>query len=206
MTQVANEATQAFSVSIQACDFDLRVEQDALTRGRGNIGAVVSFTGLVRDFNQRPDVVALTLEHYPGMTERSLERLITEARERFPLTGVRIIHRVGRLEPGDNIVLVLVASAHRQAAFAGCDFLMDHLKSRAPFWKKEHTATGDYWVRERSSDREALERWHPESAVTAEGGAATPFAEQHKADDSLAEASREERQSALATPKFSGES
>lgn len=206
MTRLANDASPTFSVSIQASDFDLRAEQDALTRGRGDIGAVVSFTGLVRDFNQRPDVVALTLEHYPGMTERSLERLIIEARERFPLTGVRIIHRVGRLEPGDNIVMVLVASAHRQAAFAGCDFLMDHLKSRAPFWKKEHTITGDYWVRERLSDREALERWHPQPAMAAEEEAVSLAGGSSMADDSWVDASGEALPSALATPKFSGES
>lgn len=154
------ENLPAFSVSIQEADFDIGAEQRRLTHSRKEVGAVVSFSGLVRDFNQRPDVIALTLEHYPGMTERSLETLLDEARERFSLTGARIIHRVGRLAPGDNIVLVVVASAHRQAAFAGCDFLMDHLKSRAPFWKKEHTTSGDYWVRERVSDREALKRWH----------------------------------------------
>lgn len=149
----------SFSISIQSDDFDIGAEQSFLTRTQGRVGAVVAFTGLVRDFNQRPDVVALTLEHYPGMTERSLEQLLDEARERFSLDGARIIHRIGRLEPGDNIVLVVVASAHRQAAFAACDFLMDNLKSRTPFWKKEHTASGDYWVRERISDRDALMRW-----------------------------------------------
>ncbi|WP_024950939.1 MULTISPECIES: molybdopterin synthase catalytic subunit MoaE [Cobetia] len=159
MSMPSSTDKQAFSVSIQVDDFDIRAEQRYLTNTRGQVGAIVAFTGLVRDFNQRPDVVALTLEHYPGMTERSLEQLLDEARERFSLNGARIIHRVGRLEPGDNIVLVLVASAHRQAAFAACDFLMDNLKSRAPFWKKEHTASGDYWVRERTSDRDALMRW-----------------------------------------------
>ncbi|MDI6005129.1 molybdenum cofactor biosynthesis protein MoaE [Cobetia marina] len=160
MTTPLATADRAFSVSIQSADFDIRAEQAALTHARGDIGAVVTFTGLVRDFNERPGVQALTLEHYPGMTERSLQALLVEAQERFALTGARIIHRIGRLAPMDNIVLVLVASAHRQAAFAGCDFLMDNLKSRAPFWKKEHTASGDYWVQERSSDRDALERWH----------------------------------------------
>ena len=108
-----------------------------------------------------PEVAALTLEHYPGMTEAALADIVEEARERWPLDGVSVIHRVGRLAPGDPIVLVVVASAHRRAAFEACDFIMDYLKTRAPFWKKEHASDGDYWVSERDSDHADARRWEP---------------------------------------------
>ncbi|WP_110648315.1 molybdopterin synthase catalytic subunit MoaE [Salinicola peritrichatus] len=146
-------------IRVQEAAFDIGAEQQWLTRRRSDIGAIVSFTGLVRDFNERPDVQSLTLEHFPGMTERALEAIAREALSRWDLQAVSVTHRVGRLRPGDPIVLVLVASAHRRAAFEACDFVMDYLKTRAPFWKKEHTASGDYWVSERQSDRDDAGRW-----------------------------------------------
>ncbi|MBB3188926.1 molybdopterin synthase catalytic subunit MoaE [Halomonas cerina] len=146
-------------IRVQQEAFDVGAEQEALTAGRTDIGAVVTFTGLVRDFNERPEVRALTLEHYPGMTESALQTIVDEAESRWPLLGVSVIHRVGRLTPGDPIVLVVVASAHRRAAFEACDFIMDYLKTRAPFWKKEHTANGDYWVAERAGDHQDARRW-----------------------------------------------
>src|SRR5690554_2656646 len=146
-------------IRVQEAPFDAGTEQQALLAGRTDIGAVVSFTGLVRDFNERPEVTALTLEHYPGMTESALEAIVEEAQGRWPLDAVRVIHRVGRLTPGDPIVLVVVASAHRRAAFEACDFIMDYLKTRAPFWKKEHATGGDYWVAERDSDHADASRW-----------------------------------------------
>lgn len=146
-------------IRVQQAPFDAGSEQRLLLEGRSDIGAVVSFTGLVRDFNERPDVSALTLEHYPGMTESALSEIVAEAESRWSLQGVRVIHRVGRLSPGDPIVLVVVASAHRRAAFEACDFIMDYLKTRAPFWKKEHSITGDYWVAERESDLRDASRW-----------------------------------------------
>ncbi|APE32063.1 molybdenum cofactor biosynthesis protein MoaE [Halomonas aestuarii] len=146
-------------IRVQEDAFDVGDEQRALLAGRSDIGAVVSFTGLVRDFNERPEVEALTLEHYPGMTEAALEEILREAEGRWPLQGVTVIHRIGRLAPSDPIVLVVVASAHRRAAFEACDFIMDYLKTRAPFWKKEHTASGDYWVSERDGDHHDARRW-----------------------------------------------
>ena len=119
----------------------------------------MSFTGLVRDFNETPDVTGLTLEHYPGMTEQALTDIAVEAASRWALQGVVIVHRVGRLRPGDPIVRVVVASAHRRDAFSACDFIMDILKTRAPFWKKEHSRQGDYWVKERTSDVDDAARW-----------------------------------------------
>ncbi|MCE9682848.1 molybdopterin synthase catalytic subunit MoaE [Halomonas alkalisoli] len=150
---------QAAKIQVRQETFDAGVEQRLLLAGRSDIGAVVSFTGLVRDFNEHPDVTALTLEHYPGMTESALSEIVTEAEARWPLQGVRVIHRVGRMTPGDPIVLVVVASAHRRAAFEACDFIMDYLKTRAPFWKKEHSVSGDYWVAERDSDHQDASRW-----------------------------------------------
>ncbi len=146
-------------IRIQETPFDAGVEQRALLADRTDIGAVVSFTGLVRDFNERPGVTALSLEHYPGMTESALAGIVDEAHQRWPLDGATVIHRVGRLAPGDPIVLVVVASAHRRAAFEACDFIMDYLKTRAPFWKKEHATQGDYWVSERESDHKDASRW-----------------------------------------------
>lgn len=146
-------------IRVQSEVFDVASEMARMQHGRTDVGALVSFVGLVRDFNERPEVTALTLEHYPGMTEAELERIAEQAATRWPLQAVTIIHRVGRLQPGDPIVLVLVASAHRQAAFDGCNYVMDYLKTRAPFWKKEHTRNGDYWVSARDSDAQAQQRW-----------------------------------------------
>lgn len=146
-------------IKVQEAEFCLAEVNRSITENRTDIGAVVTFSGLVRDFNEQPDVLALTLEHYPGMTEQALEQIAAEAAERWPLQAVHVIHRVGRLTPGDPIVLVAVASAHRQAAFDGCSFVMDFLKTRAPFWKKENTRHGDYWVSARRSDDAAARRW-----------------------------------------------
>ncbi len=142
---------------VQREDFDPGAELAALTRGRSDIGAVVSFTGLVRD--RGDGLVALELDHYPGMTESALAAIEAEAWSRWPLDACLVVHRFGRLAPGDRIVLVATASAHRQAAFAAAEFLMDYLKSRAPFWKKEIRAGGATWVEARDADEDALDRW-----------------------------------------------
>ena len=142
-------------VRVQAGDFDPGAEMARLHAGRDNIGAVASFVGLVRG----GDVVAMTLEHYPGMTERQLRAVAEEAVARWPLQGIAIVHRHGRLVPGDRIVLVAVASAHRGAAFEACAFLMDWLKTQAPFWKREETAEGSRWVEAKVADDAAAARW-----------------------------------------------
>ncbi|MFC4159538.1 molybdopterin synthase catalytic subunit MoaE [Chitinimonas lacunae] len=147
-------------ITVSAEDFDLGREFNALIHDDRGIGAVASFVGLVRDLNLDSDVNALELEHYPGMTEKSLTRIAEEAALRWPLRAVRIWHRVGRLEPGDRIVMVLTASAHRHSAYEANAFIMDYLKTRAPFWKKEWTGTGARWVDARHSDQSAAERWH----------------------------------------------
>lgn len=146
-------------VSVRTGDFDIAAEIDALTRGHRDIGAVVSFTGLVREMTGQGAISTMELEHYPGMTERALEEIAAEARARWPLQGVRIIHRHGHLDPGDRIVLVLTASRHREAAFEAAAFLMDYLKTRAPFWKKETGPHGGKWVDARETDNSAAERW-----------------------------------------------
>lgn len=146
-------------VTIQQGDFDVGAELAALRQGDAGIGAVAAFVGTVRDRGDTGDVQALELEHYPGMTERAIESMIDAARTRFDLRGVRVIHRVGPLALTDQIVLVAVSSAHRQAAFDGCAFLMDYLKTQAPFWKKESTAEGAHWVDARVADDAALARW-----------------------------------------------
>lgn len=143
-------------ISIQPEDFDLGDEIAALKRSSGEIGAVVTFTGLVRG---NGGITSMTLEHYPGMTEREIARHVEEAKGRWPLLGSTIIHRVGTLVPGDNIVLVAVAAAHRQAAFEAAQFLMDYLKTRAPFWKREERAGESLWVDARESDEAATMRW-----------------------------------------------
>ena len=145
------------SVSVQTEDFDIGREIEALKAGRVDIGAVVTFTGTVRDLDG--SLKSLTLEHYPGMTEKELQAVALEAQTRWPLQACRVIHRYGELMPGDNIVLVITMSAHRHAAFQAADFLMDFLKSRAPFWKKESTSAGASWVDARESDSDALKRW-----------------------------------------------
>jgi molybdopterin synthase catalytic subunit len=143
------------SVSVQEQDFDPGREMAAMTESATDVGAVASFVGCVRG----GEVAAMTLEHYPGMTEKALEAIVEDAKGRWPLLGVRVIHRIGRLLPGDRIVFVAVASSHRQAAFAACEFIMDYLKTRAPFWKREETPTGSRWVDARETDDEAARRW-----------------------------------------------
>lgn len=145
------------SVSVQAADFDISSEIEDLRAGRTDIGAVVTFTGTVRDVGGT--LQSMTLEHYPGMTEAELERISVAAEERWSLQGTRIIHRFGTLEPGDNIVLVITLSKHRLAAFDAAMFLMDFLKSKAPFWKKEQIGETVSWVDARETDEAALERW-----------------------------------------------
>ena len=149
-----------YSVAVQAEDFQLESELLAMRAGSSAIGAICSFVGLVRDYNAQSRVATLELEHYPGMTERSIHALISEARERFDIQAARVVHRIGLLRPGDNIVLVAVASAHRAASFQACEFLMDRLKTEAPFWKREDTPQGLGWVDARESDEAAADRWH----------------------------------------------
>lgn len=145
----------ATHIAVQEADFDAGAQTAALSALDDGVGAVASFVGLVRG----KDVRAMTLEHYPGMTERALTDIATQACQRWPLASVRIIHRVGRLLPGAQIVYVGVGSGHRQAAFEACAFIMDYLKTRAPFWKKEETADGERWVDARDADEAALQRW-----------------------------------------------
>ncbi|HEX6705525.1 MAG TPA: molybdopterin synthase catalytic subunit MoaE [Albitalea sp.] len=146
-------------VTVQADDFDLGCEVASLRAGDAGIGAVAAFVGTVRDRNEGLGVSSMELEHYPGMTERAIEAMVDEALFRFDIRAVRIIHRVGLLHPQDQIVLVAVTSAHRGHAFQACEFLMDYLKTQAPFWKKEHTPEGARWVDARVSDDDALKRW-----------------------------------------------
>jgi molybdopterin synthase catalytic subunit len=147
------------AIRIQREDFDVAAEIAALTRGRADIGAVVTFSGLCRD--EQGALSALELEHYPGMAEAEIGRIAAQALARWPLQGLTVIHRHGKIAPGENIVLVAAASSHRQAAFEAANFLMDYLKSRAPFWKKEHHADGSQggWVEAREADDRAADRW-----------------------------------------------
>jgi molybdopterin synthase catalytic subunit len=151
--------TAIVTIRIQDADFDIAREIADLTRGRTDIGAVVSFSGICRGSEHGEPIAALTLEHYPGMAEAEIARHTETAMARWPLTGLTVIHRVGRITPGENIVLVLAASQHRQAAFAAAEFLMDYLKANAPFWKREETAAGTGWVEARGTDDEAAARW-----------------------------------------------
>lgn len=146
-------------VVVQSEPFDLAEEQRALSRGNPGIGAVVSFLGLMRDINEDDTVQSMFLEHYPGMTEKALEAIVAEAEERWELEAVKVIHRVGELKPEDPIVLVAVGSRHRGTAFQACEFIIDYLKTRAPFWKKEVTDQGGRWVDARHTDDEAEARW-----------------------------------------------
>ena len=146
-------------VSIQTADFDLSAEVAALRADDAGVGAIASFVGTVRSSNHGLGVSAMALEHYPGMTERAIEAMIDEALQRFDIRAARVVHRIGRLAPGDQIVLVVVASAHRGSAFQGCEFLIDYLKTQAPFWKKETTPDGERWVDAREADDAALGRW-----------------------------------------------
>ena len=149
----------SITIRIQDTAFDPATEQDDLRRGRPDIGALVAFVGLMRDINDDRSVAAMTLEHYPGMTERALETIAKQAAERWQIDGIRIIHRIGHLLPEEPIVLVAVTSRHRTEAFRACEFLIDYLKTRAPFWKKEETDHGEQWVGARHTDAAAAERW-----------------------------------------------
>jgi len=144
-------------ILISKADFDIRAEYDTLKKT--GVGAVVMFAGIVRDTAKDPQLNAMTLEHYPGMTEQEIENIILQAEARWPLQGVRVIHRVGRLLPEENIVFVGTASAHRAAAFESAAFIMDYLKTKAPFWKKEESKTGSAWVDARQADETALHKW-----------------------------------------------
>jgi molybdopterin synthase catalytic subunit len=148
------------SVTIQQQDFDLAAELAILRTNSRNAGALVSFTGLVRDFSGNERVERIELEHYPGMSEKALEEIIAEANARWHLLGVRVIHRVGMLLPSEQIVLVATASEHRSDAFAACEFIMDYLKTAAPFWKKEQTARGSRWLETKETDEQRSARWH----------------------------------------------
>jgi molybdopterin synthase catalytic subunit len=147
------------TIRIQEADFDIAGEISALTEGRTDIGAVVTFSGLCRGAEAGEPIAALTLEHYPGMAEAEIARHAETAASRWPLTGLTVIHRFGRIAPGENIVLVVTSSAHRQAAFQAAEFLMDYLKTHAPFWKREESAAGASWVDAREHDDAAADRW-----------------------------------------------
>ncbi len=152
-------STAPSAISVQTDDFDIAAEIDQLTGQDRNIGAVVSFTGLVREMTGDGAIDTMELEHYPGMTERALEDIAAQANARWSLQGLRIVHRHGPLKPGERIVLVLTASRHREAAFEAAAFLMDFLKTQAPFWKKESGASGGRWVDAREADTAAADRW-----------------------------------------------
>jgi molybdopterin synthase catalytic subunit len=146
-------------VRIQERDFDVSSELAALRAGDTRVGAVATFVGVVRDLNDASQVCTLTLEHYPGMTEKALAQIVEDAKQRWDIYDALVIHRVGPLSPSDQIVLVAVTSAHRGESFAACQFIMDYLKTRAPFWKKEQTPEGERWVEARASDEDAAARW-----------------------------------------------
>jgi molybdopterin synthase catalytic subunit len=146
-------------IRVQQQDFDVGAEIAVLRKGRADIGAIAAFAGLVRDHASGREVTSMTLEHYPGMTEKELARIEAEARERWPLLDCLIVHRIGRLSAGDNIVLVITLSGHRSAAFEAAQFLMDYLKTAAPFWKSEENGEERHWVAPRDADEEAAERW-----------------------------------------------
>ena len=149
------------NISIQEADFDLAAELDALRRQNAETGALVSFTGLVRDFSDGEEIESIFLEHYPGMCEKALGKIVAEAKQRWQLLGVRVIHRIGELGPAEQIVLVATASPHRADAFAACEFIIDYLKTAAPFWKRERTAHGTHWLETKSSDEQRMQRWFP---------------------------------------------
>src|SRR5882757_9489546 len=155
------------AVRVQTEDFDAGREIAALRHGNAQIGAVAAFIGVVRDMNDGNAVADMTLEHYPGMTEKSIAEIIRQAQARWKIFDALVIHRIGRLKPLDQIVLVVVTGAHRGEAFAACEFIMDYLKTRAPFWKKEETPQGARWVEARVSDDQAAERWEPPKSSAA---------------------------------------
>lgn len=150
------------TITITSDDFDVAAEHSALASA-ANTGAVVIFSGLVRPQGEHGELLAMELEHYPGMTENSIATIISEARQRWPVSAVRVIHRIGQLAPGDNIVLVGVAATHRTVAFAACEFVMDYLKTQAPFWKKEITKNGSFWIEQKQKDTQAAARWQTDT-------------------------------------------
>ncbi len=159
MSTSQDDSRRHSQVRVQTGPFDVNQEIAALQGGDARIGAVAAFIGTVRDMNEGSGVSTMTLEHYPGMTEKALDEICVQAFERWDIYGARVVHRVGRLEPLDAIVLVLVSAAHRGEAFRACEFIMDFLKTRAPFWKQEQTGQGSRWVAARSSDDDAAARW-----------------------------------------------
>ena len=150
---------QLFEVRVEAEDFDVSAELARLRSCDSGIGALASFVGIVRDLNDDKSVSTMTLEHYPGMTERSIDQILMQAKARWSVMGAVVVHRVGELRPSDQIVLVAIASAHRGDAFEACEFVMDYLKTQAPFWKKEETPQGARWVDARATDNQAAARW-----------------------------------------------
>ena len=160
--------TALSTVRLQREPFDAAAEAASLSRGRTDVGALVTFTGICRGDEAGEPIAALTLEHYPGMAEAEIERHVTEAKERWPLTGVIVIHRYGRIQPGEDIMMVATASSHRQAAFAAAEFLMDYLKTRAPFWKQVEKAGAKTWVDAKATDDAAAERWTARGPQAAE--------------------------------------
>lgn len=159
----ASKSARNISVRVQTADFDLSTEVQAVRGGDAGVGAVTAFVGTVREMNEGSGVSTMTLEHYPGMTEKALEAICHEAFDTFDLLGASVVHRIGPLAPLDQIVLVVVTSAHRGEAFKACEFIMDFLKTRAPFWKKETTAEGQRWVAARDTDEDAAQRWRRQS-------------------------------------------
>jgi molybdopterin synthase catalytic subunit len=159
----------ADAIRVQTLPFDIGAEHARIAALGHGTGAIASFTGLMRDSNEGDAVRAMTLEHYPGMTESALVEIVTDARKRWALQAVTVVHRVGRLLPGEAIVLVLTASAHRGEAFAACEFIMDYLKTRAPFWKKEEALQGERWVEARDSDDDAAARWATGPGLSRQG-------------------------------------
>lgn len=157
---------EAFEARVQHAPFQVGQEYEDFLLGDTSDGAVATFVGRVRDHNSGSQIQTLELEHYPGMTEKVMLQVLESARMRWPITAARVVHRVGKLSPGENIVMVLTASAHRHAALEACAFIMDHLKTKATFWKKEQTPEGSRWVRSRESDTSALERWDTASEQT----------------------------------------
>lgn len=149
------------SISIQQHDFDLAAELQVLRALSAETGAVVSFVGYVRDFSGGEQIKNIYLEHYPGMCEKALEKIVAEAKQRWSLLGVRVIHRIGELGPTEQIVLVATSSVHRADAFAACEFIIDYLKTAAPFWKREQTAQGSHWLDTKDSDQQRMQRWFP---------------------------------------------
>ncbi len=163
---VVSNTPRRVRVQVQHEDFDVSAEVESLRRGVGGVGAVCVFLGTVRDRNDGEGVASMELEHYPGMTEKAISRMVEVAFERFDIIGATVLHRVGLLQPEDQIVLVAVTSAHRHESFQACEFLMDYLKTQAPFWKKEETPQGARWVDARVSDDAALQRWGITSSNT----------------------------------------